>query len=210
MNVQEIKQYLVDNKDTTEVAELLNSFTVEPTLEVFKEKVLTDADFKSFMDSEKDKHYAKALDTWKQNNLKTIVDEKVKELYPQDDPKDLELKQLKRDMEELRNERTRERMTNLALKKANELNVPTDLVDFFVANDEENTIANIERFNKTYTEGIQSTLKKKLEGNGDVVPRGTNLNDVTTKDFNDMSYTERNELYKENKGLYDELTEKEK
>lgn len=202
MNVQEIKQYLVDNKDTTEVAELLNSFTVEPTLEVFKEKVLTDADFKSFMDSEKDKHYAKALDTWKQNNLKTIVDEKVKELYPQDDPKDLELKQLKRDMEELRNERTRERMTNLALKKANELNVPTDLVDFFVANDEESTLANIERFNKTYTEGIQSTIKAKLEGNGDVIPKGANFKQTKEEIMDVEDGVERKRLIAENIELF--------
>ena len=206
MDVKEIKQFIEENKDNAEVVELVNSFKVEPTLEVFKEKVTTDPEFKSFMDSEKDKHHSKALDTWKTNNLDIIVDEKVKTLYPQDDPKDLEMKRLRQEMEDIKNNATRERMTNLALKKANELNIPTELVDFFVASDEDKTLENIERFSKTYTEGIQSTVKAKLQGNGDIVPKDKNLSKITADEFNEMGYTERVKLYEDNKSLYDELT----
>ena len=202
MDVKEIKQFIEENKDNAEVVELVNSFKVEPTLEVFKEKVTTDPEFKSFMDSEKDKHHSKALDTWKTNNLDIIVDEKVKTLYPQDDPKDLEMKRLRQEMEDIKNNATRERMTNLALKKANELNIPTELVDFFVASDEDKTLENIERFSKTYTEGIQSTVKAKLEGNGDVVPRSDKFKTTKEEILEIEDGVERKKLIAENIELF--------
>ena len=202
MDVKEIKQFIEENKDNADVVELVNSFKVEPTLEVFKEKISTDPEFKSFMDSEKDKHHSKALDTWKTNNLDIIVDEKVKTLYPQDDPKDLEMKRLRQEMEDIKNNATRERMTNLALKKANELNIPTELVDFFVASDEDKTLENIERFSKTYTEGIQSTVKAKLEGNGDVVPRSDKFKATKEEIMEVEDGVERKKLIAENIELF--------
>ena len=202
MDVKEIKQFIEENKDNADVVELVNSFKVEPTLEVFKEKISTDPEFKSFMDSEKDKHHSKALDTWKTNNLDIIVDEKVKTLYPQDDPKDLEMKRLRQEMEDIKNNATRERMTNLALKKANELNIPTELVDFFVASDEDKTLENIERFSKTYTEGIQSTVKAKLEGNGDVVPKNDKFKTTKEEILEIEDGVERKKLIAENIELF--------
>lgn len=207
MNIEEIKNYLEANKDNSEVQELVSSFVVSPTLEQFKEKVLSDSEFKSFMDSEKDRHHSKALDTWKTNNLEELVNNKVKSLYPEDDPKDIEVNRIKQELEQMKNDANKERMKNLALTKASELKIPTDLVDFFVANDEETTIANLEKFSEKFIENIQSTVKGKLEGNGDSVPKGKGFDTITKEQFDDMEYTEKVELYDKNKDLYDKFTE---
>ena len=205
MNISEIKEFIETNKSDLEVQQLISSFKDEPTLELFKEKIVTDGDFKSFMDSEKDKHHSKALETWKANNLNTIVDEKVKELYPEEDPKDLEMKKLQQEIEQIRIDAKKKDLTNLALQKASELNLPVDLIGYLVSTDEESTLANIEKFNTSYSEGIQATVKAKLEGNGDVVPKDRNLDNVSKEDFDNMNYTEKNDLYNTNKKLYDEF-----
>lgn len=100
------------------------------------------------MDSEKDKYNSKALDTWKDNNLQSLIDEKIKELYPEDDPKDLELKKLQQEMENMKKETFKKELTNKALKIATEKGLPTDLVDYFIGQDEEATNKNLETLEK--------------------------------------------------------------
>lgn len=172
MTIEEVKIFIEENKESEEVKSYLDSFKVEPTLEVFKEKITNDGTFKSFMDSEKDLHHSKALETWRQNNLQSLVDEKIKTLYPQDDPKDLEMKKLQQQIEQMQKDTTRKELTNLALKQASEKKLPTELIDFFVSNDEETTLANLENFEKVFNSSLESQLKAKLQGNGDTVPGG--------------------------------------
>ena len=101
MDVTEIQSYLTENKDNEEVKTYLNSFKVAPTLEEFKGK-LNDPDFKSFMDSAMDKHSEKSLSTWKANNLQSLIDTKVKELYPDQDPKDQAMNDLRSELAQMK------------------------------------------------------------------------------------------------------------
>ena len=67
------------------------------TLDAFKEKLTEDKTFKSFMDSEKDKHYQKALETWKANNLQPIIDDAVlKATGKKKTPLELKVEELER------------------------------------------------------------------------------------------------------------------
>ena len=75
---------LIENlKDDEDINNLLkgtdieSTFKIEPTLDVFKAKLESDKAFKSFMDSEKDTHANKSLETWKTNNLQTLINDEV-------------------------------------------------------------------------------------------------------------------------------------
>ena len=146
-NIGEVTAYFEANKDNEEVKTYLDSFKVEvqPTLEVFKGK-LNDPDFKSFFDSEKDKHSSKSLKSWQDNNLQGLISAKVKELYPDQDPKDKQIAELKQQFEQMQKDSARKELTNKALKTAQDKKLPTDLVDFLVGPDEETTNANLEKF----------------------------------------------------------------
>ncbi|MCD3211811.1 DUF4355 domain-containing protein [Clostridium botulinum C/D] len=137
-------------------------------LDVLKNKIESDTEFKSFIDSIKDQH----LDSWKSNNLKKIIDDKVKELYPEEDPKDTELTKLKLEMENMKKEKIKEQLTNKALKIATEKGLPADLVDFFIGQDEENTNKNLETLEKVFTEKLESTVKERLKDNSYTPPAG--------------------------------------
>ena len=141
-------------------------------LDVFKQKVNTDKDFKSFVDSLKDQHLNKGLETWKTNHLQSLIDEKIKELYPEDDPKDTELVKLKQEMENMKKEKIKEQLTNKALKTATEKGLPTDLVDYFIGQDEETTNKNLETLEKVFTDKLETTVKERLKDNSYTPPSG--------------------------------------
>ena len=145
MDINEVKSFMETNKDNEDVKGFLNSFKVEPTLEVFKEKFNNDTNFKSFLDSEKDKHSSKSLETWKANNLDSLINTKIKELYPDADPKDLKYKELEDRFNNAEKARFKEQEINKALKVAQEKKLPTDLITFFIGSDSDATDKNLEK-----------------------------------------------------------------
>jgi len=158
-----------DIDETLATSELANKFG---GLEVFKQKINTDKDFKSYIDSLKDTHLSKGLETWKANNLQKLIDEKVKELYPEEDPKDNELAKLKLEMENMKKETLKKELTNKALKVATEKGLPADLVDYFIGQDEESTTKNLETLEKIFTEKLETTVKERLKDNSYTPPAG--------------------------------------
>lgn len=144
------------------------------SLDVFKNKIEYDKEFKSLIDSIKDHHLTKGIETWKTNNLQKLIDEKVKDMYPDEDPKDIELTKLKKEMESMKKEKIKEQLTNKALKIATEKGLPTDLVDFFIGQDEENTNKNLETLEKVFTEKLESTVKERFKDNSYTPPNGSN------------------------------------
>ena len=167
----ELVKGVEDDKEVDKVLKGTDLYKSMLSLDNFKDLVATNKDFKSYMDSEKDKYNAKALETWKANNLEKLIDEKVKELHPEEDPKDTELAKLKREMENMKKEKTKEQLTNKALKIATEKDLPTDLVDYFIGQDEESTNKNLETLEKVFTEKLQATVKERLKDNSYTPPK---------------------------------------
>ncbi|MBV4440110.1 DUF4355 domain-containing protein [Clostridium tyrobutyricum] len=141
------------------------------TLDAFKEKVEKDADFKSFMDSEKDKHSTKSLETWKTNNLQKEIDAEIKKRYPDKDPKDKALEDLKAKMEKMEAESLKKDLTNKALKTMTEKKLPADLVNFIVGSDEDTTNKNLETLEKIFNQHDES-IKTEILKNDTYKPGG--------------------------------------
>ncbi|WP_050607257.1 DUF4355 domain-containing protein [Clostridium niameyense] len=172
---KELLELVKDIKEDENIDEILATSELATKfggLDMFKQKINTDKDFKSFVDSLKDQHLNKGLETWKQNNLQKLIDEKIKELYPEDDPKDTELKKLQQEMENMKKEKIKEQLTNKALKIATEKGLPTDLVDYFIGQDEESTNKNLETLEKVFTDKLETTVKERLKDNSYTPPSG--------------------------------------
>lgn len=189
MNLEEIKEFLEQNKDDEEVKAFvqgLNPINLE-RVEAF---VRTDKEGKSWLDSVKDKHFSKALETWKANNLQKLLDEKIKELYPEEDPKDVELKKMKQEIEKMKAETLRKELTNKALKVAQEKKLPTDLIDYFIGKDEETTLKNLEVLEQTFNKHIENLIEERLK-NGYKPPKD-NAKTLTIEDIQNMKPDEIN------------------
>jgi len=81
MTLEEAKQYMEENKSSDEVKAYLQGLVnVEGVQNFFTQS----EDGKRWLDSERDKHLNKGLDTWKANNLQKEIDKKIHELYPEE------------------------------------------------------------------------------------------------------------------------------
>jgi hypothetical protein len=81
MSFEEVKQYIEENKNSEELKVYLQGIT---TVEGVQKFLSGNEDGKRFLDSEKDKHLTKGLDTWKANNLQKEIDKKISALYPEE------------------------------------------------------------------------------------------------------------------------------
>lgn len=125
---------------------------------------------KKLMQPRLDRYSNKSLESWKANNLQGLVDAKVKELYPDADPKDIEIQKLKQELAEQKASALRQTLTNKALTVANEKGLPADLVGYFIGADEDSTMENLSNFEKIYTGAISAKVDEKLKGASHVPP----------------------------------------
>ncbi|MBV4427149.1 DUF4355 domain-containing protein [Clostridium tyrobutyricum] len=171
------------------------------TLDAFKSKMESDPTFKSFLDSEKDKHLQKGIDTFKTNNLQKLVDEEYKKQHPETDPKDTEMAELKRKIEQMEKEKLKEKLTNQALKFATEKKLPVELIDFIVGSDEATTTANLEKLANIFS-AHDSTLKAEiLKDNTYIPPKGGNPSTSNPWGKEHFNLTEQGRILRENPEL---------
>ncbi|MEI5909409.1 DUF4355 domain-containing protein, partial [Bacillus spongiae] len=144
MNLEEVKKFLEENKGKADVKSILIGYLQgDLTVEEAQKMVSESTTLKSLVDSEKDKHFAKSLDTWKSNNLQGEIDKEIKKRFPEKDEKDVELEKIKAQLEKMESEKKREELRNEAIKVANEKKLPLDLVDFMLGENQETTNTNL-------------------------------------------------------------------
>lgn len=166
MDLQAIQAFLAENKDKPEVQTFVKGLAKDNfSLDLVKDFV-KDGEGKKWLQSETDRVTTKGIETWKQNNLDGIVDAKIKELYPDESEDSKLLKKLQADLDAEKQARVREGLRNKALSTASEKNLPTNLVDFFLGQDEESTVANLTAFEQTFQQAIQAQVEGKFKQNG--------------------------------------------
>ena len=168
---KELTELLKSAKDDDNIDEILGK--AEPvkalvnsglTLDAFKSKLESDPNFKSFADSEKDKHLQKGLETFKKNNLQSLVDTEYKKQHPDADPKDTKIAELEAKYEQMQKDAARKDLTNKALQAMTEKKLPTDLVNFIVGEDEKTTKANLETLTGVLSKHDEALKTEILKG----------------------------------------------
>lgn len=177
MDINEIKTYFETNKENNDVKAFVTGLN-PINLDRVKDFVGKDKDAMSWFDSEKDKHSSKSLETWRTNNLSKLLDDEIKKRFPEADPKDTELSKLKAEIEKMQKDATRKDLTNKALKIASEKKLPSDIIDFFIADDEKNTNDNITKLETSFNNALKAAVEEKLKGGTPRAGGGTDNNSV--------------------------------
>ena len=146
----------------------------EPTLDTFKSKIKTDKDFKAWADGENDKHYVKALATWKENNLEKELEPFIQAKYPDlvKDPIKKELLEMKKELEKERASNARKDLLSEATKYAAEKKLPAGFIDKFLGEDLETTKANLDVLAVDWAKGLETSMTEKFKSSS-YVPGGT-------------------------------------
>lgn len=211
---KELLELLKDIEDEGEIDNLLKEtdlYKSSTGLENFKNLVATDKDFKSFFDSEKDKHYSKALESWKKNNLPTLIEAEILKRNPKKDPLELKLEELERKLEQAEKQRVKAEKIAQYKDTLVEKKIPTELTNWLIADDDEVTQANIDLFEnamKQYIEtGINTEVDKRFKGGANIPPKGEGEKGITKEEFAKMNLPERAKLQIDNPDLFKQLTE---
>lgn len=168
MELKEIITELQKHKDTDEYNNYIGGFITADRVE----KYLESDEGKKLIQPTLDKYHNKGLESWKTNNLNKLIDEEIKKRFPEADPKDKELANIKQELETIKNEAIRKDLTNKALKVATEKGLPVELIDYFIGNDEETTTKNLETFENIFNEKLAAGVDLKLKGNSYAPPAG--------------------------------------
>lgn len=164
MNLEEIKQYFNDNKDNDEVKAYLGELSA-----VSADKVkgfLNTDEGKRLIQPDLDRYHNKSLESWKQNNLDSLVEAELQKRNPSKTPEQIELEKLRKEIEDERKARNRETLVNKALKVADEKQLPKGVIDYFIGENEEATLENLSKLEEVFSQSVQSAVDSKFKENG--------------------------------------------
>lgn len=145
------------------------------TLEAFKEKMKTDKDFKAFIDSENDKYYSKALDTWKKNNLEKELEPFINEKYPElvKDPMAKKLAELEKQLADEKAANARKDLLTQAMKYASDKKLPASIVEKCLGEDFDKTKEFIDSISKDWSDGLEAIATEKMKSSSYVPGNGS-------------------------------------
>ena len=208
MKKKELLELLNDIEEDGNVDEILQEtdlYKSSLTLDNFKQKVATDREFKSFLDSEKDKHADKVLKTFKANNLEKLIDAEVlKRTGKNETPEQKAIRELQEQLANMGKEKEKaERIAKykdvLAEKK-----IPSNLTSFILGEDDEVTEANINIFEDAMKTYVENKVKERLKDSRYTPPKSGEKK-MTRDEFNKLTLVEKQKLYDDNPNILDEL-----
>ena len=174
---EQVLSFLSENQDV--ITEVLTATHIE--------NYLGNAEGQKLIQPKLDKYFNKGLETWKQNNLEKLIDEEVAKRYPEETPEMRRIKELEQKLAEKERESVRKELTIKAQQLASEKGLPTDLATYFIAENEELTLENINKFDSAYKSALDSAVIERTKG---TTPKMTASQSPKPKDVKQMSFEE--------------------
>ena len=208
MNLEEIKKYLDENKESKEVIDFMKSIQ-QPVTRDTVEAWCKDGDGRSWLDRNCDIYATKAVNTarenaiakFKQEELPKLIDDAIKAKSNEGlTPEQMQLKELQAQLDAMKAEKEQAELLNSNVRKLKEVGLNTDLARFIKED------SDIDFFKNLINDSVKAEVKNKL-GHSSYKPPvvDNNLNTITKEQFNKMGYKERLKLYNEDKELYEKL-----
>ncbi|MDF3139671.1 DUF4355 domain-containing protein [Staphylococcus aureus] len=187
MNIEEVKSFFEEHKDDKEVKDYLNGLK---TVSVDDVKGFLDTEEgKRFIQPELDRYHSKGLESWKEKNLEDLIEQEVRKRNPEQSEEQKRISALEQELEKSDAEAKREKLRSNALGKAQELNLPTSLVDRFLGDSDEDTEQNLKALKETFDKYVQKGVESKFKSSGRDVKESQNqdLDPSNVKSIEEMA-----------------------
>ncbi|HCX9139619.1 DUF4355 domain-containing protein [Staphylococcus aureus] len=187
MNIEEVKSFFEEHKDDKEVKDYLNGLK---TVSVDDVKGFLDTEEgKRFIQPELDRYHSKGLESWKEKNLEDLIEQEVRKRNPEQSEEQKRISALEQELEKRDAEAKREKLRSNALGKAQELNLPTSLVDRFLGDSDEDTEQNLKALKETFDKYVQKGVESKFKSSGRDVKelRNQDLDPSNVKSIEEMA-----------------------
>ncbi|MDG5392642.1 DUF4355 domain-containing protein [Staphylococcus aureus] len=187
MKIEEVKSFFEEHKDDKEVKDYLNGLK---TVSVDDVKGFLDTEEgKRFIQPELDRYHSKGLESWKEKNLEDLIEQEVRKRNPEQSEEQKRISALEQELEKRDAEAKREKLRSNALGKAQELNLPTSLVDRFLGDSDEDTEQNLKALKETFDKYVQKGVESKFKSSGRDVKESRNqdLDPSNVKSIEEMA-----------------------
>ncbi|HDA2090427.1 TPA: DUF4355 domain-containing protein [Staphylococcus aureus] len=187
MNIEEVKSFFEEHKDDKEVKDYLNGLK---TVSVDDVKGFLDTEEgKRFIQPELDRYHSKGLESWKEKNLENLIEQEVQKRNPEQSEEQKRISALEKELEKRDAEAKREKLRSNALGKAQELNLPTSLVDRFLGDSDEDTEQNLKALKETFDKYVREGVESKFKSSGRDVKESQNqdLESSNVKSIEEMA-----------------------
>ncbi|MBN4920493.1 DUF4355 domain-containing protein [Staphylococcus sp. EG-SA-11] len=187
MNIEEVKSFFEEHKDDKEVKDYLKGLK---TVSVDDIKGFLDTEEgKRFIQPELDRYHSKGLESWKEKNLEDLIEQEVRKRNPEQSEEQKRISALEQELEKRDAEAKREKLRSNALGKAQELNLPTSLVDRFLGDSDEDTEQNLKALKETFDKYVQKGVESKFKSSGRDVKESRNqdLDPSNVKSIEEMA-----------------------
>ncbi|HAR3299158.1 TPA: DUF4355 domain-containing protein [Staphylococcus aureus MRSA-Lux-21] len=172
MNIEEVKSFFEEHKDDKEVKDYLKGLK---TVSVDDVKGFLDTEEgKRFIQPELERYHSKGLESWKEKNLENLIEQEVQKRNPEQSEEQKRISALEKELEKRDAEAKREKLRSNALGKAQELNLPTSLVDRFLGDSDEDTEQNLKVLKETFDKYVQEGVESKFKSSGRDVKESQN------------------------------------
>ena len=132
--------------------------------------VKTNKDVMSEVDSIKDTHHKTALETWKTNNLETLINDEVAKRNPQETPEQKRIRELEEKIASGEKAQQRAELKAKALAHATKQGLPSAFaskyIDRFLGDDESVTTATLDELKSDLDGIIKEQVDAKFKGSG--------------------------------------------
>lgn len=187
MNIEEVKSFFEEHKDDKEVKDYLKGLK---TVSVDDVKGFLDTEEgKRFIQPELDRYHSKGLESWKEKNLEDLIEQEVRKRNPEQSEEQKRISALEQELEKRDAEAKREKLRSNALGKAQELNLPTSLVDRFLGDSDDDTEQNLKALKETFDKYVQKGVESKFKSSGRDVKESRNqdLDPSNVKSIEEMA-----------------------
>jgi len=133
------------------------------TLDAVQKFLLEQDEGKKYLQSFADSRVTDAIKTYETKTLPKKIQDAINEQFPPETPQDKKLRAVEAELEQMRNATAQEKLMNTALKTASEYNVPSDIIDLLVRNDEETTTANMARFKEHFESAVDAKVQAEIK-----------------------------------------------
>ena len=163
------------------------------TVEVKEEKTFTQAEL--------DKILNKKFAQWQKKTEEAKIEAERKAKLTEAE----KLAEERKEFESMKRQFEYEQRVNSTSKVLASNNLPIEFSDFLVADTEEATTQRVDLFKNAFNEAVEKLVNERLKGNTPKVGVSSSK-EISKKDFRNMSYKQKIDLYNKDKELFNKLS----
>lgn len=184
---KDLLEKIKNAKEDEDINALLSGTDIEDqfkssgiTLESFKGK-LKEKEYKAFLESENDKYFNKALETWKANNLEKELEPFIQTKYPDlvTNPIQKKVLELEKELERERQANARKDILTQAMKYAADKKLPASVVEKCLGEDFDKTKEVIDSIADDWSKGLETIATEKMKQSSYIPGNGADGNPVS-------------------------------